>query len=134
VSARIGAKKLTKAGFINNASRQLSTPARVASFNYYTPEHAWRRRYDVAPREGRSRRRHGVLFLDSAASPPIPHRRRHLDIAAGNRRPVALHHLFVDAPPAPIRTTNGRCSKNAEVCGLRSIERWLPTLHTSNRR
>ena len=53
----------------------------------------------VAPREVRSRRRHHVLRLGLQLSRPVAHRRRRLDIAARDGRPVAFHHLVDHAAP-----------------------------------
>src|SRR5580765_1387227 len=53
----------------------------------------------VGPREVLSRRRHHVLRLGIQLDRPLAHRRRRLLVAAGDRRPVALHHLVGDAAP-----------------------------------
>jgi len=53
----------------------------------------------VAPREVLPRRRHHVLRLGLQLDRPLLHRRRRLGVAAGDRRPVALHHLVGDAAP-----------------------------------
>src|SRR5262249_44966594 len=53
----------------------------------------------VGPREVLSRRRHHVLRLGLQLHRPLAHRRRRLLVAAGDRRPVALHHLVGDAAP-----------------------------------
>lgn len=53
----------------------------------------------VRPREVRSRRRHDVLRLFLQFDRPLANRWRRLFVAAGDRRPVALHHLVGDATP-----------------------------------
>src|ERR1700752_1517084 len=53
----------------------------------------------VVPREVLSRRRHHVLRLGLQLDRPLAYRRRGLLVAAGDRRPVALHHLVSDAAP-----------------------------------
>src|SRR5262245_25425042 len=53
----------------------------------------------VGPREARSRGRHHVLRLGLQLDRPLAHRRRRLPVAAGDHRPVALHHLVGDTAP-----------------------------------
>src|SRR5687767_1037604 len=53
----------------------------------------------VGPRKVLSRRRHHVLRLGLQLDRPLAQRRRRLLVAAGDRRPVALHHLVGDAAP-----------------------------------
>src|SRR6478735_7953396 len=53
----------------------------------------------VGPREVLSRRGHHVLRLSLQLDRPLAHRRRRLRVAAGDRWPVALHHLVGDAAP-----------------------------------
>src|SRR6185312_10502462 len=53
----------------------------------------------VAPGEVLSRRGHHVLRLGLQLDRPLAHRRRCLRVAAGDRWPVALHHLVGDATP-----------------------------------
>src|SRR5882724_9411524 len=53
----------------------------------------------VGPREVLSCRRHHVLRLGLQLDRALAHRRRRLLVAAGDRRPVALHHLVGDAAP-----------------------------------
>jgi hypothetical protein len=53
----------------------------------------------IGPREVLSRRRHHVLRLGLQLDRPLVDRRRRLNVAAGDRRPVALHHLVGDAAP-----------------------------------
>src|SRR5262245_45260791 len=53
----------------------------------------------VGPREVLARRRHHVLGLGLQLDRPLAHGRRRLLVAAGDGRPVALHHLVGDATP-----------------------------------
>ena len=53
----------------------------------------------VGPREVLSRRRHHVLRLRLQLESPLAHRWQRFRVAAGDRRPVALHHLVRDAAP-----------------------------------
>src|SRR5918999_2583739 len=53
----------------------------------------------VGPREALSRRGHHVLRLGLQLGRPLAHRRRGLRVAAGDRWPIALHHLVGDAAP-----------------------------------
>src|SRR3954467_13057833 len=53
----------------------------------------------VGPREVLSRRGHDVLRLCLQLDRPLAQRWRRLFVAAGDRRPVALHHLVGDAAP-----------------------------------
>src|SRR6188474_3209684 len=77
-----------------------STPAGVASLSFCTPvRRSPANVVAVGPREVLSRRRHHVLRLGLQLDRPLAHRRRRLLVAAGDRRPVALHHLVGDAAP-----------------------------------
>jgi hypothetical protein len=53
----------------------------------------------VVPREVLARRRHHVLGLGLQLDRPVAHGRRRLLVAAGDGRPVPLHHLVGDATP-----------------------------------
>lgn len=53
----------------------------------------------VGPREVLSRRRHHVLRLGLELDRPLADRRRCLQVAAGDQRPEALHHLVGNAAP-----------------------------------
>src|SRR5262249_50576433 len=102
-----------------------STPAGVASLSVCTPVRRWPAMWSlvvhrksvrvaelgragaeaavdvvaVGRREVLSRRGHRVLRLGLQLARPLVHRRRRLLVAAGDRRPVALHHLVGDAAP-----------------------------------
>lgn len=52
----------------------------------------------VGPREDTSRRRRHVLRLGIQLHRPLTYRQRRLLVAAGDCRPIALHHLVGDAP------------------------------------
>jgi len=53
----------------------------------------------VVPGEIRARGVHHVLRLGLQLDRPLAHRRRRFHLAAGDRRPVLLHHLVSDAAP-----------------------------------
>src|SRR5215468_4402843 len=77
-----------------------STPAGVASLSFWTPvAQVAGDVVAVGPREVLSRRRHHVLRLGLQLDRPLAHRWRRFRVAAGDRRPVALHHLVGDATP-----------------------------------
>jgi hypothetical protein len=80
----------------------------------------------VGPREVLSRRRHHVLRLGLQLDRPLAHRRRRLHVAAGDRRPVALHHLVGDAAPQHRPASSMRRVKKACVSSS-AIPSWWST-------